>query len=187
VVRGTDETLQVRRTGNVSKYFALQLGNAPAKLNAHFFVKIKKSEENISRKCTQRIRLLQRFLRSLELLLKMLTVSRSAILATVLSFAALPILASTNSGPGGGIPSPIGRIASGPGGGIPSPIGRIAFGPGGGIPSPIGRIASGPGGGIPSPIGRIASGPGGGIPSPIGRIASGPGGGIPSPIGRMME
>ena len=77
-----------------------------------------------------------------------LPLSRSVILAGLLSFAALPMLTSAaTSGPGGGAPVPIGQsgklIAFGPGGGAPVPIGRggklIAFGPGGGAPIPIGR------------------------------------------------
>jgi len=77
----------------------------------------------------------------------MLSFSRSAVLAaTILSFAALPLVAATSAGPGGGMPSPIGQktsIAFGPGGGMPSPIGQKAdleFGPGGGMPSPIGQV-----------------------------------------------
>ena len=73
--------------------------------------------------------------------------SRSAVLATALSFAAITTFANAavNSGPGGGIPVPIGTgIAAGPGGGIPVPIGTgKAAGPGGGIPVPIGTVAIG--------------------------------------------
>jgi len=81
--------------------------------------------------------------------LKISTLPRFAVVASLLSFAAFPVVThGATFGPGGGIPSPIGQsnnIAFGPGGGIPSPIGQsnnIAFGPGGGIPSPIGQSNS---------------------------------------------
>ena len=91
-------------------------------------MKIKNSEENISRKCIERIRLEQRFLRPRSPLLNTSIFARFAVLASLLSFAALPVVSQAATfGPGGGIPSPIGQN------------GNIAFGPGGGIPSPIGQ------------------------------------------------
>jgi len=71
----------------------------------------------------------KRCLRTPETLLKKSTFAPIAVLAS-LSFAALPVVTyAATSGPGGGIPSPIGQvndIAYGPGGGIPSPIGQVA-------------------------------------------------------------
>jgi hypothetical protein len=59
--------------------------------------------------------------------LKKLTFARLAILAS-LSFVALPVVThAATSGPGGGLPSPVGQhngIAYGPGGGLPSPVGQ---------------------------------------------------------------
>jgi hypothetical protein len=112
----------------------------------------------------------------LEILVKNFTVTRAAVLAAVFAFLAAPAaMKAATSGPGGGIPVPIGQnpvgsvVTFGPGGGIPVPIGQcgsktgctavVAFGPGGGIPVPIGQ----------NPVGSVlAFGPGGGIPCPIG-------------------
>ena len=162
--------------GQISKY-------------AQLSVKIKKFPAKMfSDKCIQPIRLQQRYLRPEPIVTKF-TLSRSVILAGLLSYAALPVVTyAATFGPGGGVPVPIGTsLASGPGGGVPVPIGTsLAFGPGGGVPVPIGRgLAFGPGGGVPVPIGTsFAFGPGGGVPVPIGTsLAFGPGGGVPVPIG----
>ena len=60
--------------------------------------------------------------------MKISILPRFAVVISLLSFAAIPVVApAATFGPGGGIPSPIGQgnsIAFGPGGGIPSPIGQ---------------------------------------------------------------